>query len=235
MVTKKNNPTACIIIPVYNEAKVVGDTVIELKKFFSHIVCVNDGSTDGSLKVLDGVGGITIVNHPINLGQGAALQTGIDYALQNETIDFFVTFDADGQHGIDDVNTMLEYMRDHIDVDIVLGSRFLGSTENMSALKKRILKLAVKFSNFTTGLKLTDAHNGLRVFNRKVAERLNITMPDMAHASEILQRIADEKFVFVELPVHITYTDYSVAKSHNPNLNAVNILFDTLLHKVTKK
>jgi hypothetical protein len=129
---------------------------------------------------------------------------------------------------------MVDYIKNH-PVDIVLGSRFLGHAENISTVKKIILKLAVIFSNTATGLHLTDAHNGLRVFNRTFAEKINITMPDMAHATEIIQRIAETKTPYKELPITITYTDYTVVKSHNPNLNAVNIVFDTLLRKVTKK
>jgi len=233
MINRRYNST-CIIIPVYNEAKMVGRTIEEVLKNFPHVICINDGSTDESEFVLEQIAQIKTINHPINLGQGAAIQTGIDFALQDKKLEFFVTFDADGQHGINDVKNMIDSIQGS-NTDIILGSRFLGSTQNMSALKKFILKLAIKFSNLTTGLTLTDTHNGLRVFNRKVAEKLNITMSDMAHASEITQRIADEKFVYKEMPVTITYTEYSVMKSHNPNLNAINILFDTLLHKVTKK
>jgi len=145
-----------------------------------------------------------------------------------------VTFDADGQHSLDDVKMMLAYIRTHAEVDIVLGSRFLGHAENIPALKRAILKLAIKFSNITTGLLLTDAHNGLRVFNRRVAKELEITMPDMAHASEIIHRIAEHKFKYEELPVTIAYTDYSRAKGQSV-MNAVNITFDLLLQRIAKK
>ena len=221
-----------IIIPVYNEGKVIASVVKNVLKQFDFVVCVNDGSKDNSESEIAKTKA-RLVNHPVNMGQGAALQTGIEYALQFPQIEYFVTFDADGQHSLADAQKMLQYLQKN-KVDVVLGSRFLGTAKNMSKLKKVILKLAVRFSNATSGIKLTDTHNGLRVFNRKFAEIINITQSDMSHASEIIQRIAETKTPFKELPVTITYTDYTVAKSHNPNLNAVNIVFDTLLRKLVK-
>jgi glycosyltransferase involved in cell wall biosynthesis len=227
----KNADTA-IIIPAYNEAPVITATIDSVLKKFSTVICVNDCSSDSTAIEIARTKA-TLINHPVNLGQGAALQTGIEYALQLPQIEYFVTFDADGQHGVDDVERMLGYIRAH-DVDAVLGSRFLGTAQNIRPLKKLILKAAVKFSNFTSGLRLTDAHNGLRVLNRRVAENLNITMPDMAHASEIVHRIAEHKFSYKEIPVTIAYTDYSVSKGQSV-MNAVNISFDILLQKVIKK
>ncbi len=228
---KKNNRHVAIIIPCYNEAQVLKETIAKVARQFPYIICVTDGSSDGSperVKETDAL----LIEHPINLGQGAALQTGIEYALQNADIDYFVTFDADGQHDTEDVKKMLQIIQKE-KVDIVLGSRFLGKVENISPFKKALLKVAVRFSNRTSGLKLTDTHNGLRVFNRHVAENLNITLPDYAHASEITERIAEKKFKYTEAPVTITYTDYSKGKGQSI-FNAVNIGFDTLLRKVTK-
>jgi len=227
------NRDTCVIIPAYNEGPQVRDTILEVMKRFSHVVCVNDGSRDDTAAQIQKTKAF-LVSHPINMGQGAALQTGIDFALQFPKIKYFVTFDADGQHGLADVEKMLAYLRKHPETDIVLGSRFLGTAQNISKTKKLILKLAVLFSNFTTGLKLSDAHNGLRGFNRHVAENLEITMPDMAHASEIIHRIADKKFKYQEMPITVTYTDYSMEKGQ-PLMNAVNISFDILLHRMSKK
>lgn len=144
-----------------------------------------------------------------------------------------MTFDADGQHRIEDVETMLAYIRKH-KVDIVLGSRFLGKTENMSRTKGIILKLAVWFSNISTGVKLTDTHNGLRVLSRYAAEVIDLHMPDFSHASEIIERIAEKHLKYAEVPVTIIYSDYSRGKGQSM-INAVNIGFDMLLRKVTKR
>jgi len=221
------------IIPVYNEAQVIGNVVNRVLKKYEYVVCVNDGSTDSSADEIEKTKAY-LVNHPINMGQGAALQTGIDFALTNKNIKYFVTYDADGQHQIEDVDNMLSYISKHGDVDIILGSRFLGSAVNIRPLKKIILKLAVKFSNASTGIKLTDTHNGLRVFNRKVAEGLQLKMADFAHASEIIDRIAEKTWAYKELPVTIVYSDYSTGKGQSM-INAINIGFDILLRKIIGK
>lgn len=220
-----------VIIPVYNEARVIADIIKNTKKTFPNIICVNDGSTDMSAKIIRGEG-VRLVNHPINMGQGAALQTGIEYARNMAGIKYFVTFDADGQHRVEDVKKMLENIEE-TGVDIVMGSRFLGRAENISKVKKIILKLAIKFSNLTSGIRLTDTHNGLRVFNRKVAEKMQITMSDMAHASEILEIIRENKFNYSEVPVTIVYTEYSKSKGQSV-LNAINIAFDILLMRISR-
>ncbi len=224
------NKTA-IIIPVYNEGQVVGDVVRHVLKEYPYVVCVDDGSVDNSSAEIRKTKAY-VVTHPINLGQGAAIQTGIEYALQDPDIEYFVTFDSDGQHRLEDVENMLQTIKKE-KVDIVLGSRFLGKVENISLLKKIILKLAIKFSNKTSGIELTDTHNGLRLFNRHVAENLNITMNDFAHASEIIERIAEKNFTYKEVPVTITYTDYSRAKGQSVS-NAVNIGIDVILRKMQR-
>ena len=229
--TKLNNDVA-IIIPAYNEGTAIVDTISSIPNDFSNIICVNDGSTDNTAQAINSTRA-TLVSHPINLGQGAALQTGIEYALLNQKTKYFVTFDADGQHRIEDVKKMLLHLKKN-NLDIVLGSRFLGTAENISSRKKNLLKLAVKFSNYTTGVKLTDTHNGLRVFNRFAAENLQLKMPDFSHASEIIERIAEIPLTYDEVPVTIIYTDYSRSKGQSM-INAVNISFDMLLNKVMKK
>ncbi len=221
-----------IIIPVYNEAEVIRRVVDNVLKQFKHVICVDDGSIDASgLEITKTTA--SLVKHPINLGQGASLQTGIEFALLDKEIEYFVTYDADGQHDLNDVVVMLKAIAEN-KVDIVLGSRFLGRAENITGLKRRILKLAVLFTNKTSGIQLTDTHNGLRVFNRKVASGLNITLPDFAHASEIIERIAHNKYTYQEVPVTILYTDYSRKKGQSI-INAVNISFDVILNKVTQK
>ena len=229
----KHNNDVCVVIPVYNEGQIIQTTVEGVRKKYPFVVCVNDGSKDNSAAEIEQTGAL-LINHPINMGQGAALQTGFEFALQNPQLRYFVTFDADGQHRVEDVDSMLAYLRAHPQTDIVLGSRFLGKAENIGWLKRLVFKLAIQFSNRTTGITLSDTHNGLRVCNRKVAEALNITMPDMAHASEIIHRIAEKKFRVHEMPVTINYTDYSKAKGQ-PLMNAVNITFDILLQRLTRK
>lgn len=225
------NEDVAIIIPVYNEARVVRGVVKNALKHFRYVVCVDDGSTDGSRAEIEKTEAL-LVEHPINMGQGAALQTGIEFA-RSLPVNYFVTFDADGQHRLEDVMFMVDTIQKK-HKDFVLGSRFLGkSAINMPRTKKTLLKLAIRFSNMTSGIALTDTHNGLRVFNRRVAEEIKIKAPDMAHASEILDIISRNKYSYCEVPVVIEYTDYSRSKGQSI-INAINIAFDTLLRKVSK-
>lgn len=225
------NTDVAIIIPVYNEGSVIEGVVQGLHEF-PNVVCVNDGSSDDSRERIL-ASGAYLVDHPINMGQGAALQTGIEFARDHlPGVQYFATFDADGQHSVADLKTMLERIRTG-DIDIVFGSRFLGEAVDITSSKRAMLRLATKFSNATSGLKLTDTHNGLRVFNRHVAETMQITMADMSHASEILEIVGRNKYRYEEVPVTITYTEYSRGKGQSM-INAINIAFDTLLRKISK-
>jgi glycosyltransferase involved in cell wall biosynthesis len=211
---------------VYNEAAVISGVVSALRASFPRVICVDDGSTDGSGE-LAGAAGAAVVRHHHNLGQGAALQTGITYALRSPTTRYVVTFDADGQHRPDDAIKMVQVARAER-VDVVLGSRFLATAaDSMPRARKTMLRAAEVFNRLTSGLAVTDAHNGLRVLSRRAANHLRITLNGMAHASEVLDQIAHSGLPWREVPVTIDYTDYSRTKGQ-PNINAVNISLDLL-------
>lgn len=225
------NSDTAVIIPVYNEQGQIGTVLKGLVKSYPLVICVDDGSTDDSATEIVKYGGV-LVQHPINLGQGAALQTGIEYALKLIKVKYFVTFDADGQHQVSDIAKMRTLLiKKH--ADIVLGSRFLGEVVSLPRRKKIVLKAGVKFTNIMTGLKVTDTHNGLRVFNRRVAKSLNLEMYDFSHASEILDKISKYKYKYVEAPVTIKYTDYSKRKGQSTS-NAVNIGLDVIINRFSK-
>lgn len=226
-----NKKRVYFLIPAYNEGSAIKKVLSTVLERYPNVVCVDDGSRDDTSLQVEKTKA-QLVKHTVNLGQGAALQTAIEYALLDKEAQYFVTFDADGQHSLSDVETMLKTI-DQKNLDIVLGSRFLGKAQNIKRIKKYVLKAAILFTNKTSGLKLTDTHNGLRVFNRHVAETLKITMPDFAHASEIIERIAQNKYLYKEVPVTITYTDYSTGKGQSV-INAVNVVFDVLLSKVER-
>nr|WP_231712134.1 glycosyltransferase family 2 protein [Arthrobacter sp. zg-Y820] len=206
---------------MYNEATVVGSVIEDLRRVFPHVVCVDDGSRDGSQDAARAAGAV-VVQHPINLGQGAALQTGIEYALSDPGMTSIVTFDADGQHRVVDAQAMVARLEAG-EADIVLGSRFLDNRTQISKAKRLVLKTAAIQSRLATGMNLTDAHNGLRAMNRDVASRLHLTQNRMAHASELVNQLAVMKPHWVEHPVEIIYTDYSKSKGQSL-LNSVNIL-----------
>lgn len=215
-----------IIVPLYNEGQVVREVITEVRKTFPNVVCIDDGSSDNSVAEAK-AGGAFVVRHPVNLGQGAALRTGLDFALNRPGSDYFVTFDSDGQHSVSDALAMVTRLSKG-DLDIVVGSRFLDNRTKPGFFKVVVLKLAVRFENIMTGVKLTDAHNGLRALTRKAAQLIRIDQNRMAHASEIVAEIGRNKLRYEEMPVHLVYTEYSKAKGQSI-WNSVNILSDLFL------
>ena len=227
----RGNPhqDAWIIIPAFNEASVISDVVADVLVVFDHVVCVDDGSRDDTAEQAWRAGAY-VVRHPVNLGQGAAIQTGVEFARRQAGATAFATFDADGQHRVKDVVRMLDRLTAE-DLDIVVGTRFAESAPvDMPWLRRQLFPLIAKLSPTSRKLGLTDAHNGLRVFNRTVADGLNLTMNGMAHASEIIALIVENHWRVAEEPVEILYTDYSRSKGQ-PLVNGVNIIFDGLLRK----
>ena len=218
-----------IVIPAFNEATVISDVVADVRTVFDHVVCVDDGSRDDTADQACQAGA-HVVRHPVNLGQGASIQTGVEYARSQPGAKVFATFDADGQHRVQDVVRMIDRLQSE-DLDIVVGTRFAGTVAgNMPPLKRFALPVIAKLSRTSRKLGLTDAHNGLRVFDRTVADGLNLTMNGMAHASEIVVLIIENGWRVAEEPVEILYTDYSMSKGQ-PLVNGVNIIFDGLLRR----
>lgn len=213
------------VVPLYNEASVIGGVVTDLLQHVGTVVCVDDGSRDGSAAAARAAGA-TVLEHAVNLGQGAALQTGMSYAWQETGARYVVTFDADGQHQAEDAMAMVGRARAE-ELAIVFGSRFLDDRTDPGFVKKVVLWTAVRITNRTTGLRLTDAHNGLRVIRRDAGEQIELTQDRMAHATEIVAKLGKTGLPWAEHPVHILYSDYSKAKGQSV-LNGVNILVDLM-------
>jgi len=213
-------PETFVIIAAFNEGRVIRGVAAEVAARGYPVVVVDDGSTDDTAARARGPG-VSVLRHAINLGQGAALQTGIDYALRRGAR-ALVTFDADGQHSADDIPALVDALASH---DIALGSRFLGKVEGASAKRMALLRGAVMLSNRLSGLKLTDAHCGFRAFRASVAPKLRMTQDRMAHASELLRKIKTSGVRVVEVPVTIRYTEHSTRKGQH-GIQAVRILFD---------
>ena len=214
-----------VVIPLYNEATVIAEVVRGLLPLFPQVVCVDDGSRDGS-GAIAAAAGAHLVTHPINLGQGAALQTGFEYALERGAR-YVVTFDADGQHRVEDAAAMLERARAE-DLAIVFGSRFLDDRTDPGVLKRIVLKTAVWVTNLTTHTRLTDAHNGLRVIRDDALRMIKLRQDRMAHGTEIVVQLGKTGLPYAEQPVEVIYSDYSKAKGQSL-LNSVNILVDLII------
>jgi polyprenyl-phospho-N-acetylgalactosaminyl synthase len=173
---------------------------------------------------------VACLRHEINLGQGAALQTGTEYALE-QGADFIVHFDADGQHQSSDIPNLLLPILNN-DCDVVFGSRFINRNVNTVPVPKRIfIHFARYIHSFLTGLLLTDAHNGLRALNKKAASMLHITENRMGHASELLFLITKHQLRLQEVAVTVLYTNYSIRKGQS-SWNSIRIGFDLFLHKL---
>jgi glycosyltransferase involved in cell wall biosynthesis len=213
-----------VIVPAFNESAIIGPIIGSLRSRFANVVVVDDGSADATASAALAAGAV-VLRHAVNAGQGAALQTGIDYALARGAA-YVATFDADGQHRVEDLVTMLAALQGGSH-DIVLGSRFLGHAEGLQFARRLVLKAAVLFTNLTTGLRLTDAHNGLRVLTAPAARRLRIRQDGMAHASELIEQIGRLGLRYAEVPVTITYSEYSQAKGQRLS-NSLLILRDLL-------
>jgi glycosyltransferase involved in cell wall biosynthesis len=215
-----------IVVPAFNEAGVIGDVINELRSVFPNVVCVDDGSADDTGDIALRAGA-HLVRHPVNLGQGAAIQTGVEYARGRPGAQVFATFDADGQHRVTDVLAMIDRLTSDA-ADIVIGTRFGPGVSRPPLLKRVVLQTAAWLSPRGRRLGLTDSNNGLRVFNKTVADRLDITMNGMSHATEFIMLIDENRWRVAEQPVEVLYTEYSSAKGQSL-LNGVNIIVDGFL------
>jgi polyprenyl-phospho-N-acetylgalactosaminyl synthase len=219
-----------VVVPAYNEEPALGSVLDELLGSCpgANVVVVDDGSTDHTPDIA-AARPVHRLRHIVNLGQGAAIRTGIDYALAAGA-EIVVTYDGDGQMSAADVHTIVEPVATG-ECDIALGTRFaVHRPAGMSAARRLLLRIALLFTRFTSGLPLTDVHNGFRACSRKSLEEMNLTQNRMAHASEILHEIARLDVRWKEVPVRISYSEYSRRKGQR-SLGAVDILLDLIFAK----
>lgn len=219
-----------VVIPCYNDFPTIGSTIASLLPYAGHIVVVDDGSQPSLISHVHHLP-VYYLRHIVNLGQGAALRTGTDFALQNGA-EWIVHFDADGQHSAEDVLKMLAPLHKN-SVDIVLGSRFLNPVDIQAIpLFKRFLLQLGRIVNriLAANMRLSDAHNGFRAMNRQAALVLEWKSPRMAHASEILTDITRHKLRYCEVPTHVKYTPYSRKKGQKW-YHAIDIVWDLVLNK----
>ncbi|MEZ6136571.1 MAG: glycosyltransferase family 2 protein [Pirellulaceae bacterium] len=219
-----------IVIAAWNEAQRLPSVLRGLARRKCQIVVVDDGSSDTTAQVAM-EHDVWVLRHWINRGQGAALRTGIDFALAHGATEI-ITFDADGQHAASDIDALLAPLRDGR-ADMCVGSRFLGSAPGIPFLRVVLLKLAVVFTRITTGFRLTDAHNGLRAMTAQAAQALDFSEDGMAHASQILSIAARKRLRLEEVPCTITYTSTTLEKGQS-NRAAFRILGRLLIVRLTR-
>ena len=223
----RDNRKIFVIIAAYNESRTIRSVTDKVLAIYSDVVVVDDGSSDDTAARLAG-SGAHVLHHCINRGQGAALQTGICFAL-SEQADIVVTFDADGQHEPHDIEALVRPILDG-ECDVTFGSRFLGNAHNIPLSRKLMLKAGVLFTRIFSRVKVSDSHNGLRAFSSRAAASIQVTMDRMAHASEILDQIRIAGWNFREIPVDIYYSEYSLAKGQS-SWNAIKIGLQILLRR----
>jgi len=204
--------------------------VADVRVRHPEVVVVDDCSEDGTGLAAMAAGAV-VLRHPVNLGQGAALQTGIRYALE-QGADYIVTFDSDGQHRAQDIDVLLARQRE-TGADVVIGSRFLGSAVGLPPLRRLMLKAATLFTRLSTGIPVSDAHNGLRLFTRRAAKEMRIRQNRMAHASEIIDQLGALKLKVAEAPVTIVYTEYSLRKGQKLS-NSISILVELIVARLSR-
>ena len=219
-----------IVIPAFNEGARLSKVLDDVSRTGHKIVVVDDGSKDRTIEAARRHG-CYVLRHCFNRGQGAALQTGISFALR-EGADAIVTFDADGQHQTSDLPALLEPVLSG-QCDIALGNRFLSNRSNVPPFRKVVLQLGRLFTYLTSGLRVGDCHNGYRAFSRKGAEAIHMKQARMAPASEIYDQIKSAGLAYVEVPVTIRYTAETLAKGQKLS-NSLSVLFHYLYGKIAQ-
>ena len=219
------NNKVFILIPAYNEESTIGQVLDSLKVRFKNIIVVNDGSTDETQSIIEKKD-VIIIRHTLNLGQGAAISSGMNYLKNKNTAEALITFDADGQHSVEDaVSFAKEIIKS--DEEIIFGSRFIKNKANIPYLKRIILKAVTLITNLLTNTRLSDTHNGLKAIKVSCLNKISITIDGFAFESQIIQQINKKKIRYKEMPTNTIYTDYSKRKGQKL-LNGLIILEDLI-------
>ncbi|MEM2131562.1 MAG: glycosyltransferase family 2 protein [Candidatus Woesearchaeota archaeon] len=202
-----------IVIAAYNEEKKIKNVLFDLKKHnYKNIIVVDDGSKDNTYEVAIKEK-VIVLRHIINRGQGAALKTGIDFAIKKKA-SIIITFDADGQFLSSDIERMIQPIIKN-EADITLGSRFLGKAINIPFLKKLTLKLGIIVVFFLYGIKVSDSQCGFRAFTLETAKKINILSDRMEHAGDFFSEIIRNKLRYKEVPITVIYSKYSLLKGQS--------------------
>jgi glycosyltransferase involved in cell wall biosynthesis len=215
------------IIPAYNEAKNISEVIIRVRPFVDEIVVIDDGSKD-EMSLIAQQAGATVLRHAVNRGQGAALQTGDEYALKNGA-DIIIHFDADNQFQAEEIPELIAPIESG-EAEAVLGSRFLSKKSDLPTFKKNIIMpLARLINRVFFKIRLSDPQSGFRVLSRDAALKINITNDRMAHCSEILHQLFKNKIKTVEVPITVIYHEFGQKFS-----GGVQIIKDLAIKKIIK-
>ena len=212
-------------IPAFNEEKNIGAIVAKLKKKYDQVIVCDDGSSDMTQIIASSLGAI-VVKHPKNLGYGAAIKTIFNEAKKIDG-DVLVTFDADGQHQISEIDSVLKPLSEN-KADIVIGSRFLGSTKDLPKYRKIGIKAITSLTNTVTGSNLSDTQSGFRAYSKKVLNEIFPTESGMGISTEILIKSLKKQMRILEVPITIRYDNNS--HSQAPISHGASVMMSTIKH-----
>ena len=210
-------------IPAYNEEKNIASILTKLLKVTDKIIVCNDGSSDMTGQIAEKMGAI-VINHPKNLGYVAGIKSIILRAREMSP-DILVTFDADGQHRIEDIENVMEPIVKG-EADIVIGSRFLDKSDSVPAYRKFGISTITKMTNITTKQKITDSQSGFRAYNRKSLNELNLSERGMGISTEILIKADKKELRITEVPIKILYEGDT--STHNSVVHGTSVILSTM-------
>jgi len=210
-------------VPAFNEEKNIASLLIKLKKISQNIIVCNDGSSDLTGNIAEELG-VIVIEHKKNLGYGAAIKS-IFLKAHEVNADVLVTFDADGQHRIEDINTILEPIKNNA-ADMVIGSRFLKNNQEIPKYRKIGIKVITKLTNVTGGTKITDSQSGFRAYNKKILDEIKLKESGMGISTEILIKTQKSGFIIIEVPIIILYEGDT--STHNPISHGTSVILSTL-------
>ena len=210
-------------IPAYNEEKNIAGIIMKLKRISQNIIVCDDGSKDLTGEIAQELGAI-VIKHKKNIGYGAAIRTIFLKAKELKT-DALVTFDADGQHRIEDIDNVLEPIKNN-QADVIIGSRFLNNNQNIPKYRKVGIKTITELTNIAGGTKITDSQSGFRAYNKKILENIQPTESGMGVSTEILIKTQKAKFRILEVPIIISYEGET--STHNPISHGSSVILSTL-------
>lgn len=226
----KKHDNIWIVLPAYNEGRVIADVISRIKKEgYKNIVVVDDFSKDNTSSESSRAGA-NAISHMVNRGAGAATKTGIDYALLHGA-DIIVTLDSDGQHLPADIKRVVKPIIEG-KADVVIGSRLINP-EGMPMIRQIANKIGNLSTYFLFGLMVTDSQSGFKAFSRMAAEKIQIRTNRYEFCSEVISEIKKNKLRIAEVPIKVIYTDYSMTKGHGQGLvNGIKTLSKLLLRKL---
>jgi glycosyltransferase involved in cell wall biosynthesis len=210
-------------IPAYNEEEKIASIILKLQKIANKIIVCNDGSSDMTGQIAESLGAI-VITHPKNMGYGAGIRS-IFLKAKEIQADILVTFDADGQHRIEDIQPVIEPILED-KADIVIGSRFLEKNEQMPEYRRLGIKIITKLTNASMNDSLTDSQSGFRAYNKKV---LNDIVPSdfgMGVSTEILIKASKKEFRIAEVPIIVSYEGKT--STHHPVSHGVSVILSTI-------